>query len=462
MPRVRGGPRAGPGGCVVSDDGDDDGDDAPVLSPPPELAPEGFAGLAGRWVEIVAPHTEASPGQILVTFLACAGSAIGPSPRLVVGPGDHHRAKLYVLLVGPSTTGAKDRTLAAARLPFAIADPAWFDDALLPKLNSGAGLIHAVRDRVVSRDAGGEEVVTDAGAGDPLRRAFACLPEFAGVLRRFDARGETLSQDLREAWGNATLGNTSIENASRSTLHHVSVVGAITPRELRTELGKRASEVTNGFLNRFIIVRAREVRDLPRGGTPADATTRAFALELRDALDSAQTLHEVTLAPDAGELWDDLYPLLKQPHAGILNDVLAKGRAQVVRIALIYALLERSTAIQQEHLLSALAVWDFARASAGEIFGEGDLPGDEGRIVTVLERNDGIATRTQLRRGLHNAIDNVRLDEALRALISQGRIQHEVGRSKTKPTHLYRLLDARGVRPLLPRAHALLQARRES
>ena len=49
-------------------------------------------------------------------------------------------------------------------------------------------------------------------------------------------------------------------------------------------------------------------------------------------------------------------------HSGLYGAVTSRAEAQVVRLSLIYALLDCSPVIRQEHLLAALALWEYCEA----------------------------------------------------------------------------------------------------
>ena len=54
----------------------------------------------------------------------------------------------------------------------------------------------------------------------------------------------------------------------------------------------------------------------------------------------------------------------------MLGAILGRAEAQVLRLALIYALLDGSAFIDEPHMLAALACWDYAEASARFVFGD--------------------------------------------------------------------------------------------
>ncbi len=100
-----------------------------------------------------------------------------------------------------------------------------------------------------------------------------------------------------------------------------------------------------------------------------------------------------------------------------------------MRLACIYALLDVSPVIRQEHLLAALAVWEYCESSAGFIFGNslGDPVADE--ILQVLRRTPSGLTRTQIRDlfGRHKRKEI--LGRALDTLVGR-----RLARCETEPT----------------------------
>ena len=102
------------------------------------------------------------------------------------------------------------------------------------------------------------------------------------------------------------------------------------------------------------------------------------------------------LEPAARERWIDIYTELSTGRPGLTGATTARAEAHVVRLALIYALLDYSEQICLEHLEAALAVWRYSAASAAWIFGDslGDPTADE-IWAAAKERPAGL-TRTEV------------------------------------------------------------------
>ena len=89
----------------------------------------------------------------------------------------------------------------------------------------------------------------------------------------------------------------------------------------------------------------------------------------------------------AKEAWASIYEQLSNGFPGLVGAVTSRAEAQAMRLACLYALLDKSPIIKVEHLMAALAVWDYCFASARYIFGEelGNSIADE--ILKLLKKN---------------------------------------------------------------------------
>jgi hypothetical protein len=161
----------------------------------------------------------------------------------------------------------------------------------------------------------------------------------------------------------------------RATGAHVSVIGHITADELRRYLDR--TEAANGLANRFLFVCAQRSKLLPRGGGRIDWT--GIEGRLRHTLAAASNIGEVGRTDAAWAIWEAVYPELSADRPGLLGAVLGRAEAQVLRLALVYALLDRQAFVDAPHLRAALACWEYAEASARHVFADilGDPTADE-------------------------------------------------------------------------------------
>jgi hypothetical protein len=375
--------------------------EAPTGAPQwPELAPEARHGLAGRFVAAIEPHTEADPVALLIQFMTLFGNVIGRTAHFSV-EADRHYLNLFSVLVGESSKGRKGVSLGHSKRPFETVDPDWAEHRIESGLSSGEGLIWAVRDPIEKQERirpqgeplRYETVLADPGVED--KRLVVCEAEFASVLRVLSRDGNTLSALIRKAWDTGSLSSLTKNTPARATGAHISIVGHVTRHELLHYL--TSTEAGNGFGNRFLWCCVRRSKCLPEGGQASSVDLQPLISELGEAIQFARQVEEISRDDEARETWASVYPDLSEGRPGILGSMIARAEAQTMRLACIYALLDRSEIVRREHLLAALALWDFCDASARYIFGEalGNPVADE--ILDALTSSPEGMTRTEIR-----------------------------------------------------------------
>ena len=129
---------------------------------------------------------------------------------------------------------------------------------------------------------------------------------------------------------------------------HICIVGHITADELRAEL--TANDSANGFANRFLFVAVRRSKLLPFGGEQADeAEVAALAARLRERMTVARSRDRIEMTPAARAVWAKVYPKLSAGSEGVHGSVTARADPQVIRLALIYCLLDGAERIDVPH-----------------------------------------------------------------------------------------------------------------
>jgi hypothetical protein len=359
-----------------------------VPSWPQRPGSEAFQGLAGEIVSMIEPHSEADPVALLSQFLVGFGNVIGRSAYFPV-EADKHFTNLFAVLVGPTSKARKGSSLSQIKRLLREADTAWVDSCVASGLASGEGLLWAVRDPTYSNDG---EKLLDVGVDD--KRLLAVESEFAKQLKLMARESNILSTVIREAWDSGNLRTITKNSPAQATGAHISIIAHVTQQDLRRYLNE--TELGNGFGNRFLWLCVKRSKMLPDGGRLDDGDLLQITQRLTSTIKWARKIEEVRRSAKARQLWREVYPNLSEGIAGLMGAVTSRGEAQVTRLAIIYALLDRCSIVQSKHLKAALSLWDYAEASARFIFGDslGDPTADE--ILQALRVNPSGLTRTDI------------------------------------------------------------------
>jgi hypothetical protein len=404
----------------ASAEAEPDCDDNPVssTSDTPNLHPDAYHGLLGEMLRAVEPETEAHPAGILLSWLACFGNVVGRGAWFAVGPRIHHPA-LFVGIVG-RTSDAKGDSWAASVWSFRNVEPDWAQRCVANGIGSGEGLIERIADEqrfmTVNRQGVAEETVIP-GAGD--KRCLVRLSELSRCFKLNRRENATLSEHLREAWdGDPIHVPNRKANALGSSGYGISLVGDITPGALQKTLAT-GTEAFDGFANRFLWVKVKSPRSIP---DPANmAALEPFLPRLASVLALAREAGELKRDAEAKALWDGVYPALKSSGDGVPHT--DRARPYVVRLSMLYALVDGSAVIRVEHLKAALAVWDYCRESARMLF-TGDQPDNPDplwlEVLNAIDAKPGVL-RSKLTEQFKRKANAEQLKEVLSWLLKQGK-----------------------------------------
>jgi hypothetical protein len=330
----------------------------------PILAEEAFHGLAGEIARTIAPHTESDPALLLIGSLVYFGNTLGHGPRHVV-EGTPHYSNLYALFVGDTSKARKGTGDGRVRQIFKVAEPEWCNYRIKSGLSSGEGLIAEVRDQTV-KTVKGEEKVVDEGVKD--KRLLIVQSEFGGALQAMKREGSLLSTVLRDGWDGRDLATLVKHSPLRATNPHISVIGHVTKSELVYLMDQMS--MVNGLGNRFLFTCVRRSNILPFGGNLSPQDVDRLGVETGYAIERARQIDEVRWHQDGSEGWKNIYDALSEAKPGLAGALSARAEAQVVRLAMVYALWDGSALIKPAHLMAAMAVQDYCEASVHYVFGE--------------------------------------------------------------------------------------------
>lgn len=399
-----------------------DGDEVEDSLPWPEMGSDAFIGLAGDIVNEVDKYTEADRKAVLLHTLAAFGNVIGNGPHMIVN-ADRHTAKIDVVLVGETSKGRKGTAWSAPREILRRCDEPWVEDRIRSGLSTGEGLIFHVRDAADK----------DEGVSD--KRLLVVEPEFSAMLRIMAREGNSLSQRIREAWDSDKLTNLTKNSPLTATGVHFSLIGHTTITELLRYLDN--TEMGNGFANRFLFCCVKRSKLVPDGDPfPVDLLDKLGA-RMRDVVEWSRNMESMSRDSLASEFWHKVYGVLSEGKPGLSGAILNRAEAQVLRLSLIYALLDKSRSISIKHVQAGLSVWDCCEQSVLYIFGDkiGDPVAD--KIITELRKHQEM-TRDEII-NMFNRHRTDQVDRALAMLERIGRIQSEQKPTGGRPVSIYRI-----------------------
>lgn len=387
--------------------------------PFPVLDDDALQGLPGRIVKAVLRYTEASPAPILAQLLSWFGAIAGRGTFRYVGQSEHPPT-LHPLVIGRTSDGAKGTSLGVVSALFraAAAVPAEGLDDRLPLtrisgLSTGEGLIELVRDGDGEKDLG----VLD-------KRLLITEEEFVGVMARMDRQGNSLPQVLRVAWDGERLQTVTRASPQVATGAHVVLIAHATPREFKAKLSDGL--LSGGSINRMLLIASRR-RILLEDGNIPDAVLDDLGVKLARAIAHPRAPGRFELTPEAAALWTASHSDLARARSdGPVAEVLTRSRAQVHRVALVYALMDRAPAVDVEHLKAALALWRYVEDSAAWLFGTSSADdGEVARLVAwIAEAGEAGRTRTEIANvfyGKNRKAAEIR--PVLAALVQDGRLK---------------------------------------
>ena len=379
----------------------------------PELDEAALYGLAGDVVRAIMPHTESDPVNVLLTYLAFFGAAVGRGPH-ADADGAEHPARLFAVLVGESAKARKGSGLNHVRSVFTLADAAFTNQRLKAGFGSG-------------------EAVVDAVAEDDDPRLLVIEPEWTRVLLVSARDGSTLSPLLRQGWDGDRLEVRTRGKKSVAEGAHLVVIGHVTADELRTRLTE--TDRANGFANRHLFALVKRSKLLPSGGKLDGEAVIELGKRTGEALRAARTAGVIRRTSEAEAFWERLYcEMAHDEPGGLLGAIVARDQAQVLRLSVAYALTDGSRTIELAHLEAAWALWSYCRRSAGLIFGDAIGLSVADRILTAVREagEDGI-TLDDLQRHFSRHLNTTARDAALAILEGRDQIRRVTEETGGRP-----------------------------
>jgi hypothetical protein len=256
--------------------------------------------------------------------------------------------------------------------------------------------------RKAGQAQGLQMAVLDPGVTD--KRLLLLEEEFGRLLTVAARTGNTLSSTLRKAWdGNQWLHVEGKISPEKATGAHVSMIGHVTLSELLQCLNE--IENRNGFSNRVLWVATRRTRKIPLPGWINWKKKHPKIIDdLNEVLAriNAVPAREMDWSPEAKVAWQSFYNSIPEAEGGIVGPIIARSDAHVLRVTMLYAILDASCLMTEDHLGAAIAFWRYCERTAQWAFAEktGNRMAD--RIFWALQHEPNGMTRQQIREECFN------------------------------------------------------------
>jgi len=372
---------------------------------PEDLGEDAMYGVTGALVRVVEPHTESDPAALTIQFLVGFGSLIGRGPYVRV-EADHHCTNEFAVLVGTTARARKGTSWGRIRAFLHAADDHWADNRIISGLGSGEALFDAVNEED--------------------KRALVIEPEFARLLTVVNREGSTLSAVMREGWDSGNVATRTRQKKVQVQGAHISLIGHITREELLRKLTD--TEKANGFVNRILFMCVKRSKMLPFGG--GDVEVGDILHQLREAVRFSRThanSKPIGFDSESAGLWEKIYPELSESKTGMLGVITSRADPHVLRLSLIYALLDCSPVLRINHLRAGLAIWKRADQSAQYLYTDsiGDPMADTILKALRIEGATGM-TRWNMNNLFGGHKLAVELDRAIATLVERGSVRSAV------------------------------------
>ena len=213
-------------------------------------------------------------------------------------------------------------------------------------------------------------------------------PEFSRVLAVMYREGSILEPVVQQLWDQGRVDVMTRANPLKAEGIHLVINGQTTPADLRAKLSEVS--MANGSGNRFLFIETRPERSNPN----PQAFTRQpglapFISDVHRLIEHARTVGEMRRTVEAGRLWELIYVDLNRPINRVGgNEMVAAlvqiGPAQVMRLAMLYALLDGDDEIDTLHLLSALEMWAYSERCIAHLYADTTGDRDADTILSSL------------------------------------------------------------------------------
>lgn len=397
-------------------------------TPPPTADDLMFYGVVADVAALASRDTEVNAVAAGAVCLSWLSACFGRDVCFMIGNTAHH-CRINTLQTGRTGRGRKGDSMA---LVHRIRGKVAALDARLAAQHHGGGL--STREGMILRIHDGFKAGKEEQPPIEDKRLWVTEGEFVNVLHQGKRDGNTLSAAFRDAWDGVSIQPAIKGTKIWASNPHITVHGCITPSELRECLAER--EISNGFLNRFLMIQAERSKSVPLPEPVPDEMVGALAERCAEIIKFALGDYPATkdsrrmrFSPEGEKLWEAAYrrELTKAEATDRLTALMERAAPYALRLAMEFALSDLQLIIEPKHIHAALAWVRYGRESARYVFAtaeemaQAETSREHARaILSFLAQRSTGASRTEIYRECfqgHVAKDQI--DAAITRLLSE-------------------------------------------
>lgn len=350
------------------------------------LPEDAWFGWFAEYRQLVTDLTVAPDQFHLASALTMASAMLGR--RIRTKWGSDLYGNLFTALIGPSGSSKKDTAIT-----WALA---------LPQIIHG-GVIRAPG-YSLSRDVSSAEGIVQMLKQEPNTLLY--LTELSVLMSNARRKGtSTILDKLIEAFDSPhVLENLSKLNPNRAENPYLSIIAATQPTRFASQITQ--DDIDGGFLNRWLIIPGVGRGRMGVPGEIDEAAASALFGRLADAVNSYPTGSTLRLTEAAKRAISDWYAGIQDSTGDDEDYATMRQRAQTiaVKVALVYAVSDRAQAIDEEHVLPAMALVDWSWDNVRTMMADWAVGTDtmiENKILDALTKR-GPMSRKDLRSTCRN------------------------------------------------------------
>lgn len=350
------------------------------------LPEDAWFGWFAEYRELVTNLTVAPDQFHLASALTMASGMLGR--RIRTKWGADLFGNLFTALIGPSGSSKKDTAIT-----WALA---------LPQIIYG-GVIRAPG-YSLSRDVSSAEGIVQMLKQEPNTLLY--LTELSVLMSNARRKGtSTILDKLIEAFDSPhVLENLSKLNPNKAENPYLSIIAATQPTRFASQITQ--DDIDGGFLNRWLIVPGVGRGRMGVPGEIDEAAASALFGRLADAVNSYPTGSTLRLTDAAKRLISEWYGRIQDSTGDDEDYATMRQRAQTiaVKVSLVYAVSDRAQAIDEEHVMPAMALVDWSWENVRTMMADWAVGTDamiENKIMDALTKR-GPMSRRDLRSTCRN------------------------------------------------------------